>query len=82
MDSASRWIGALTQRARVLASLAVVIGGCVLVPQASATYPAHNGRIAFSALADGQYQIYTVRPNGHDLRQVTQVDGAAVFPDW
>jgi Tol biopolymer transport system component len=82
MDSASRWIGALTQRARVLAYLAVVIGGCVLVPQASATYPAHNGRIAFSALADGQYQIYTVRPNGHDLRQVTQVDGAAVFPDW
>src|SRR5206468_3327315 len=52
------------------------------VPQASATYPGQNGLIAFSALADDQYQIYTVRPNGHHLRQVTHVDGGAVFPDW
>lgn len=54
----------------------------VLVPQASATYPGHNGLIAFNAVTGGQNQIYTVRPNGHDLRQITHVDGDAAFADW
>jgi Tol biopolymer transport system component len=54
----------------------------VLVPQASATYPGHNGLIAFNAVTDGQNQIYTVRPNGHDLRQITHGPGEALVPDW
>jgi Tol biopolymer transport system component len=50
---------------------------------AMATFPGHNGRIAFySATSDGN-QIFTVRPNGKDLRQLTHVVGAdAGEPDW
>jgi Tol biopolymer transport system component len=38
--------------------------------------------IAFSANAGSGAQIWTIRANGHDLRQVTHVDGDAVAPDW
>jgi Tol biopolymer transport system component len=50
---------------------------------AMATFPGHNGRIAFySATSEGN-QIFSVRPNGKDLRQLTHVVGAdAGGPDW
>jgi Tol biopolymer transport system component len=54
----------------------------VLVPQASATYPGHNGLIAFNAVTAGQNQIFTVRPNGNDLRQITHFDGDSFYADW
>jgi len=70
------------RRAVILAALAGALAILIGVPQAAATYPGHDGLIAFSALAGDQSQIYTIRPNGHDLRQITDVDGDAVFPDW
>lgn len=53
-----------------------------LVAQASATYSGGNGLIAFNAVTDDQNQIYTVRPNGNDLRQITHLDGDSLFADW
>src|SRR5438132_10314753 len=50
--------------------------------QAHATYPGHDGLIVFNAVTNGQNQIYTVRPNGHDLRQITHLDGDALVADW
>lgn len=41
-----------------------------------------NGRLAFGANTGAGSQIYTVRPNGQDLRQITHVNGAALVPDW
>ena len=38
--------------------------------------------IAFQADTGDGYQVYTVRPNGKELRQVTHVDGKATTPDW
>jgi Tol biopolymer transport system component len=49
---------------------------------AYATYPGHNGLIAFQADTGNGSQIYTVRPNGHDLRQITHGPGEALAPDW
>ena len=52
---------------------------------AHATFPGLNGRIAFQAQANPgpHVQVYTVRPNGHDLRQVTNfTDADALKPDW
>jgi Tol biopolymer transport system component len=69
------------RRLALFALLATFVA-LVLVPQASATYPGHNGLIAFNAVTAGQNQIFTVRPNGHDLRQITHVDGDAFFADW
>src|SRR5262245_10577948 len=59
-------------------ALALFVG----VPQASATYPGHNGRIVFAAQTGDTYQLYTVRPNGDDLRQITHTAFDSVNPDW
>jgi Tol biopolymer transport system component len=64
----------------ILAAAAVLCG--VLVPSALATYPGKNGLITFSADLGNGSQLYTVRPNGHDLRQITSGPGEAVNPDW
>jgi Tol biopolymer transport system component len=72
---------------RRFAGAAVVAVGVVSAVLFSAqpaypTFPGHNGRIAFQADTGDGNQIYTVRPNGHDLFQVTHVDGEATTPDW
>ena len=69
-----------------LASLTVaaltILATLALAPAASATFPARNGLIAFHAQIDDGIQIFTIRPNGHDLRQITNVDGDATDADW
>src|SRR5262250_753309 len=71
--------------------LGVIAATFFAASPAYATYPGHNGRIAFQADTGGGNQIYTVRPNGHDLFQVTHVKPAAgvdpgtsgaTTPDW
>jgi Tol biopolymer transport system component len=49
---------------------------------AHATFPGKNGRIAFQVQTDAGIQIFTVRPKGQDLQQITHVTGDAVTPDW
>jgi len=49
---------------------------------AHATFPGRNGLIAFQAQTDAGAQIFTVRPNGRDMRQITHVDGDGLLPDW
>src|SRR5437588_6757072 len=65
----------------VLACLTLVLA---TAGPAYATVPGRNGRIAFQAQAtpDAHIDIYTVRQNGHDLRQITNLDADAVTPDW
>ena len=62
--------------------LGVMVAAFMVASPAYATFPGHNGRIAFQADTGGSNQIYTVRANGHDLFQVTQVAGEATTPDW
>jgi Tol biopolymer transport system component len=68
-------------------ALAMSLAGCfalvlMLVPPAHATFPGHNGLIAFYSSTDQGAQIFTVRPNGRDLRQITHVNGDASDVDW
>jgi Tol biopolymer transport system component len=63
-------------------AVVTVLGTLALAPGAAATFPARNGLIAFNAQTDDGVQIFTVRPNGHDLRQITHVDGDAAAADW
>lgn len=58
------------------------LAALVLTPQAQATYPAPDGLIVFAADTGSGSQLYTVQPNGRDLRQITAVEGDAVSPDW
>jgi Tol biopolymer transport system component len=41
-----------------------------------------GGHVPFSRVTDSGSQLFTVRPNGHDLRQITFGPGEAVQPDW
>jgi len=67
-----------------LSLIVSVLALLCLVPsfRVRATAPGVNGRIAFQADTGSGNQIYTVRPNGHDLRQITHVNGEAKAPDW
>jgi Tol biopolymer transport system component len=60
----------------------VILATLTLAPAASATYPHRNGLIAFQADTGNGSQIFTVRPNGNDLRQITYVNGNALRADW
>jgi Tol biopolymer transport system component len=73
----------MTNTYRMYAHLMLV--GIVLmlgVSSAHATFPGRNGRIAFQAQTDAGIQIFTVRPNGQGLQQITHLTGDAVAPDW
>ena len=61
------------------ALLALVLA---IVSPAHAAFPGRNGLIAFQSQTSAGLQIFTVRPNGRDLRQITFLSGDAVAPDW
>jgi len=49
---------------------------------AHAAFPGRNGLIAFHSQTGAGFQIFTVRPNGRDLRQITFLSGNAIDADW
>ena len=68
---------------KALAPIAALLITAALAGPSVATYPDRNGRLVFQADTGSGYQLYTVRPNGHDLRQVTHVTASdAVASDW
>jgi Tol biopolymer transport system component len=60
----------------------MTVATLALAPGVGATFPNRNGLIAFQADIDDGAQIFTIRPNGKKLRQITNVDGVAALPDW
>ncbi len=65
----------------------------VATPSALATFPAANGLIVFQAETDGGTQLFTMKPDGTELRQLTHVEAVpppelfrqfpgAARPDW
>jgi Tol biopolymer transport system component len=66
----------------LLFTIAAVVALVGTSAPAYATYPGHNGLISFGADTGSGSQLYTVRPNGHGLRQITFGPGEAVSPDW
>lgn len=69
--------------ARGALTVAAAVAALAIATPAFAAFPGKNGLITFSAgtESDGS-QLFTVRPNGHDLRQITHAPGEAVHPDW
>ena len=60
-------------------TIAIALAGIALTasaPPAAATYPDKQGRIAFGlGGADGNVDIYSVRPDGHALWRLTRDPG-------
>lgn len=69
-------------RKALLTAVAVLGVLMMIAAPAGATFPGHNGLIAFQVQTDAGIQIYTVRPNGKKLQQVTFLSGDAVAPAW
>jgi Tol biopolymer transport system component len=69
---------------RLLALAAATTAGLSLViaQPSSATFPDHNGRIAFQAQVGDHVQLFTTRPDGSGLRQLTHDAGDSTRPDW
>jgi Tol biopolymer transport system component len=70
---------------RFIAMLTAVLTGSTVVlaaTPAKATFAGENGRIAYVLDKGTGGQIYTIEPDGTGRRQLTNVDGAAVSPDW
>jgi Tol biopolymer transport system component len=68
----------VTALALAFAALACVVGlvaGLAHAPLAHSAFPGHNGRIAFQSNRDGDYEIFTIRPNGTRVRQLTHNNG-------
>jgi Tol biopolymer transport system component len=65
-----------------ISSVLAIVATLAFAGPAGATFPDGNGLIAFQAETEQGIQIFTIRPNGHQLRQITHVDGAAGLPDW
>ncbi len=77
--------GPPTRRPRRVAFCALIAGIMAVAiqsPVTMATYPDRNGLIAFSAATESGIQLFTVRPNGRGLHQVTHVAGDALNVDW
>lgn len=49
---------------------------------AEAAFAGQNGRIAFVSDRDSDFDIYTIRPDGSGLRQVTNAPGSDSRPEW
>jgi Tol biopolymer transport system component len=60
----------------VLASLAAMTG------PARATYPGANGRLAFGINIAGNTDVYSVRPDGQDLRRLTDAPAFDACPAY
>lgn len=69
-------------RKRSIALLSALVALLAAPAAASATMPGDNGRIVFSAETSAGVQMFTVRPSGGGLRQITHLDGDALNPDW
>jgi Tol biopolymer transport system component len=69
-----------------IALIAAVVTCCswtvMGVAPAHATTPDTNGRIAFQMDFGIGPEIYTIKPSGLGVRQLTKVDGGAESPDW
>ena len=44
--------------------------------------PVLNGRIAFASNRDGNFEVYSMLPDGTDLRRLTNTPATECCPDW
>lgn len=69
-------------RRLVMTLIAALLASACSAPVAGATTPGDNGRIVYSAETSNGVQLFTVRPDGSNVRQITTVQGDAVHADW
>src|SRR4051812_202327 len=71
----------LCRRVFVISVLGLILASGGTLP-AAATTPGSNGRIAFQMDFGRGAEIYTIKPSGLDIQQLTEVKHSAESPDW
>ena len=66
----------------LLVTILLIAGSLIVVVPARATFPSENGTIAFSSDRSARFQIYSQRPRGGTLRQLTDAPGNSIIADW
>jgi Tol biopolymer transport system component len=67
---------------RKLIVLAVLTAALVSPAAADAAYPGHNGKIAFASARDGDFDIYSMNPDGGGVTRLTDLPFTALEPGW
>jgi len=72
-----------------MSRIKLLVGCCLVMVTAAwptpakAAFPGEPGRIAFMSTRDGpDWDIFTMAPNGADVRQLTTDTGQDMFPSW
>jgi Tol biopolymer transport system component len=73
--------GAVAARFKV-ALFVTCLAALLVAAPAHAAFPGANGKIAFVSTADGDSEIYTIRPDGTDLQQLTHNSVPDLEPAW
>ena len=66
----------------VLSSVLLVAGVLTALERAQAAYPGANGRIAFETTRDGNFEIYSMNPDGSDQVNLTRDPAEDTDPVW
>lgn len=66
----------------VLVAVLVGFGALLGGTRADATFPGTPGRLVFASERDGNSEIYSMNPDGSDLRRLTQTDVDEANPKW
>lgn len=69
-------------RVRGAIALCAVLAAAAMPAASHAAFPGQNGRIAFASDRDGDFEIYTVDPDGSGLAQVTSNAYEDRDPAW
>ena len=61
---------------------ALMVGSVMLAPAARAAFPGANGKIAFASNRTGNYQIYSMSPDGSGQTRLTTNAATDTAPAW
>jgi Tol biopolymer transport system component len=68
--------------ALMVSSLAVTLVAGALAAPVQAAFPGPDGKIAFATDRDGNFEIYTINPDGSGLTRLTNTSSAEATPAW
>jgi Tol biopolymer transport system component len=70
-------------RAAPLVAVAATLGACLLVAPATATFKGQNGRLVYQAQVGNDTQLFTVKPDGSGVTQITHFkDSSSDGANW
>ena len=63
-------------------AFALVVASVTLVPAGRAAFPGANGKIAFETNRDGNFEIYSMNPDGSGQTNLTNNPADDTIPAW